>query len=79
MKTVKGNNVDTMIIATITKGFRFDEVTVPPSFEAELLGAVTTRRTVRFRRGQRVACKTWADFSDLRAKADAYGGEVQLR
>lgn len=79
MKAATSNNVDTTIIATITKGFRFHEVTVPPKFEVELLGAVTTRKTIRYRKGQRVACKTWADFSELRAKADTYGGVVQLR
>ena len=53
-------------------------VTVPPRFEAELLGTKTKRRTIRFRRGQRVACKTWRDFEDLREKARNYGGEVQF-
>jgi hypothetical protein len=53
-------------------------VKVPPMYEVELLGAVVKRKTVRDRKGQRVACKTWRDFGELRAKAQTYGGEVQF-
>ena len=60
------------------RAFRYDEVTVPPRYEIELLGAKVKRKTVRYRKGQRVACKTWRDFKDLEEKARTYGGEVQF-
>jgi hypothetical protein len=78
MDTINGKPVDTTLYPTVTKAFRYDEVKVPPMYEVELLGAVVKRKTVRYRKGQRVACKTWRDFGELRAKAQTYGGEVQF-
>ncbi len=78
MATINGKTADTTLYPTVTKGFRYDEVTVPSRFEMELLGTKVTRRTVRYRKGQRVACKTWRDFENLRDKAQTYGGEVQF-
>jgi hypothetical protein len=78
MATINGEPVDTTLYPTVTRAFRYDVVTVPPRYEAELLGAKATRKTVRFRRGRRVACKTWRDFEDLREAAQTYGGEVQF-
>ena len=78
MATINGKPVDTTIYPTVTKVFWYDEVTVPPRFEVELLGAKVERRIVRYRKGQLVACGTWQDFKDLEAKARTYGGEVQF-
>ncbi len=70
--------MDTTLYPTVTKGFRYDEVVVSPRFEIELLGAKVEQRTVRYRKGQKVACKTWRDFKELEAKASIFGGEVQF-
>lgn len=78
MTTINGRAVDTTLYPTVTKGFQYDEVTVPPQFEIELLGAKVERKTVRYRKGQRVACGTWKDFELLREQARTYGGEVQF-
>ena len=78
MATINRKPAGMTLNLTVTKGFRYDEVVVPPRFEVELLGAKVERRTIRYRRGQRVACETWLDFKDLEAKAHTYGGEVQL-
>ena len=76
MATIDGKPVDTTLFPSVTKAFQYDVVTAPPRYEAELLGAEATRKTVRYRKGQRVACETWQDFEELRAKAQTYGGEV---
>ena len=76
MATINGKPVDTTLYPTVTKGFSYDEVTVPPKYETEILGTQTTRKRVRYRKGQKVACKTWKDFKDLEALANQYGGEV---
>jgi hypothetical protein len=47
-----------------------------PVDTVELLGAKEKRKTVRYKQGQKVACRTWQDFKNLEAKAQAYGGEV---
>ena len=78
MATINGKPVNTTLYPVVTKGFRYDEVKVPPRFEVELLGAKVERKAVRYRKGQRVGCKTWRDFEDLREKARTYGGEVQF-
>jgi len=78
MATINGNQTDTTLYPVVTKAFQYDEVTVPPQYEVELLGAKVQRRTIRYRKGQRVACKTWQVFKDLREKAKTHGGEVQF-
>ena len=78
MATINGKPVDTTLFPTVTKAFRYDEVTVPSKYEMELLGAKVERKTVRYKKGQRVACKSWRDFKDLEAKARTYGGDVQF-
>ncbi len=78
MATIKGKPVDTTLYPTVTKGFSYQEVSVPPRFEVELLGAKVKRRTIRFEKREQVACNTWRDFEDLRDKAETYGGEVQF-
>jgi len=78
MASINGKPVDTTLYPVVTKAFRYDVVTVPPRYEAELLGAEATRKTVRFGRGQRVACNTWREFTELQEKAQTYGGEVQF-
>ena len=76
MATINGKPVDTTLYPVVTKAFQYVEVTVPPKYEVELLGAEVKRRTVRFKKGRKVACKTWMDFTDLEEKAKTYGGEV---
>ncbi len=76
MATINGKNADTTLYPTVTKAFSYEEVTVPPRYEVELLGAEVNRKMVRYRKGQKVACKTWQEFKELEAKAKAYGGEV---
>lgn len=78
MATIDGKPVDTTLYPTVTKAFQYVEVTVPPRYEVELLGTEVRQKTVRFRRGQRVACKSWRGFEDLREKAETYGGEVHF-
>jgi hypothetical protein len=76
MATINGKPVDTTLYPVVTKGFEYDEVTVPSRFEVELLGAELKRRTIRYRKGQKVACKTCLDFKELEEKARIYGGEL---
>lgn len=78
MATMNGKQPDTTLYPTVTKGFEYDEVMVPPKHELELLGAKVERRAVRYKKGQRVACTTWQDFVSLRDKAETYGGEIQF-
>lgn len=58
MATINGKPVDTTLYPTVTKGFGYQEVSVPPRFEVELLGAKVERRIIRYTKGQRIACKT---------------------
>jgi hypothetical protein len=78
MATIDGRPVDTKLFPIVTKAFRYDELTVPPMYEVKLLGAELKRKTIRYKVGQRVACKTWQDFKDLEAKARTHSGEVQF-
>jgi hypothetical protein len=78
MATINGKTADTTLYPTVTKGFSYQEVSVPSKYELELLGSKVGRKTVRYNKGQRVACKTWRDFENLRDKAQTYGGEVQF-
>jgi hypothetical protein len=78
MATINGKPVDTTLHPIVTKAFTYEVVSVPPNYEMELLGAKVTRKTFRYRKGQRVACKTWQEFKELEAKARTYGGEVHF-
>ncbi|OJW13147.1 MAG: hypothetical protein BGO49_20330 [Planctomycetales bacterium 71-10] len=78
MATINGKPVDTTLYPVVTKAFQYDVVTVPPRYEVELFGARAKRKTVRYKKGQRVACKTWREFTELREKAQPHGGEVQF-
>lgn len=66
------------VVATVAEGFSYDELTVPPAFEVELLGATVARRTVRHRRGAKLTFGDSADYREFRDLARRYGGRVEI-